>query len=730
VRIATKFFAPSFGFFLLMSQGLLGQRNPAKPPVAPLRPVTDTYFGVELVDRYRYMEDLKNPEVLAWMKAQADYTKAMLERIPERHALLEEISKFDNAAPGRVSNIQRLQTGQYFYLKTLSGQNLAKLYLRDGPAGKERLLIDTDQYKGPNGEPAAINYYAPSPNGKFVAYGISLGGSEMTTLRVLDLQTGKNLPEEIDRILVDGAISWHRDSLSFFYNRLQKLAPDAPQVELEQKSKDYLHVIGQSPDKDVPVLGFELSKDVEIAPIDGPFVVSQPGTDYAIGILAHGVQNENTIYAAPLASFGKADIPWKKICDVQDDVTDLAVHGNDIYLLTHKDAPRFKLLKTSLEHPDIAHAEVVIPQGRGVLRSPAAAGDGIYLQELDGGIYHILRVPYAGPVSRLPLPFEGDAKLYPSDPRVPGALIFMTSWVKGPRVYQYDPTANSVALTDLQPTGPYDNPDDLVSEEVLFPSYDGAMTPLSIIYKKGLVRNGSNPTIIDAYGAYGITEDPYFDPIVLAVLERGGVYAVAHVRGGGEYGEDWHQAGYKLTKPNTWRDLIAAAQYLIDKKYTSSPKLAILGGSAGGITIGRALTERPDLFAAAALMAGSLNPLRAEASANGVVNVPEFGSIATQEGFEDLYAMDSYHHVRDGVAYPAVILTAGMNDPRVAPWMPAKMTARLQAASSAAKPIILRVEYEGGHGIGASRKQREEVLADILSFFFCQFAMPGFQPKP
>jgi len=713
-----------------MSPGLVGQSNPlAKPPVAPVLPATDKYFGVELVDRYRYMEDLKNPEVVAWMKAQADYTKAMLERIPERHALLEEMLKFDNAAPGRVRNIQRLQTGQYFYLKTLSGQNLAKLYLRDALLGKERLLIDTDQYKGPNGEPAAINYYAPSPDGKYVAYGISVGGSEMTKLRVLDLQAGKNLPEEIDRVLF-GAVSWHRDSRSFFYNRLQKLAPDAPQVELEQKSKNYLHAVGQSGDKDIPVLGYELSKDVEVAPIDFPIVVSQPGTDYAIGLLAHGVQNEATIYAAPLASFGKADIPWKKICDVQDDVTDFAFHGNDMYFLTHKDAPRFKLLKTSLEHPDVAHAEVVIPQGRGVLRSPAAAGDGIYLQELDGGIYHILRVPYVGTVSRLPLPFEGDAEIYPSDPRVPGALVFMTSWVKGARVYQYDPTANSLALTDLQPAGPYDNPEDLISEEVLFPSYDGTMVPLSIVYKKGLARDGSNPTIIDAYGAYGITEDPYFSPIWLAALERGVVYAVAHVRGGGEYGEDWHKAGYQLTKPNTWRDLIAAAQYLIDKKYTSSPRLAILGGSAGGITIGRSLTERPDLFAAAAPMVGVLNPVRAEAYANGVVNVPEFGSVATQEGFEDLFAMDSYHHVRDSVAYPAVILTTGMNDPRVTPWMPAKMTARLQAASSAAKPVILRVEYEGGHGIGASRNQRDEEYADIFSFFFWQFGMTGFQPSP
>jgi len=730
MRGTTKLLVVLSGWLALTSQTILGQSEPAaKPPTAPVRLIVDKYFGVELSDPYRYLEDLKNPEVQQWMKAQADYTKAVLDRIPERHALLEDILKFDNAAPARVRNIQRLSSGQYFYLKTLSGQNLAKLYMRTALQGNERLIVDTDQYKGPKGEPAAINYYAPSPDGRYVAYGISVGGSEMSTLRILDLETGKNLPEEIDRILI-GAVSWKPDSRGLFYNRLQKLAPNAPPTELELKSKDYLHTVGQSPEKDLPVLGFELSKSVSVAPIDFPIVFAQPGTDYALGLLAHGVQNEVTLYVAPLSSFKEGDIPWKKICDVDSEVTDAAAQGSDLYLLTHKDAPRFKLLKTSLEHPDIAHAEVVVPQERGVLRSPATAADALYLQELDGGVYHVLRLPYGGTPSRLPLPFDGTAELYPSDPRVPGALVFMTSWVKGPRVYQYNPDANELALTDLQPGGPFDNPEDLTSEEVLFPSYDGTLVPLSIVSKKGLPRDGSNPTIIDAYGAYGITEDPFFDPILLAALRRGVLYAVAHVRGGGEYGEDWHKAGYKLTKPNTWRDLIASAQYLIEKKYTSASKLAILGGSAGGITMGRALTERPDLFAAVAPEVGALNPLRAEAYANGVVNVPEFGSVATQEGFEDLYAMDSYQHVRDGVAYPAVILTTGLNDPRVTPWMPAKMAARLQAASSSGKPILLRVEYEGGHGIGASRKQREEQFADILSFFFWQFGMPGFQPKP
>jgi prolyl oligopeptidase len=714
---------------LLLSPSLLGQETTANDaPVAPARPVTDKYFGIEITDRYRYMEDLKSSEVQHWIKAQADYTKVVLDRLPGRGALLAEIAKYDNAAPARVRMVQRMEGPRYFYLKTLAGQNLAKLYMRNGLKGEERLLIDTDQYKGSKGEPAAINYYAPSPDGRYVVYGISVGGSEMTTLRVLDIQAGKNLPEEIDRILF-GAVSWLPDSRGFFYNRLQKLGPEASPVELEQKSKDYLHTLGESSDKDVPVLGFELSKDMEVSPVDLPFVVAQPGSDYAIGIIAHGVQRELTAYAAALSEFDKPQIAWERICDTDAKVTDLAVHGKDMYVLTYKDASRFKLLKTSVAHPDLANAEVVVPEGRGVLSSLTAAADAVYLQELDGGVDHIVRVPYDGSASRLPLPFEGDAEIYPSDPRLSGALVFMTSWVKGPRIYDYTPQDNGFSLTDIQPAGPYDNPDDLTSEEVLVPSYDGTLVPLSIVSKKNLSRNGSNPTILEAYGAYGITEDPFFSPFFFAAMEHGAIYAVAHVRGGGEYGEDWHRGGYKLTKANTWRDLIACAQYMIDKKYTSTLKLAIWGGSAGGITIGRAITERPDLFAAAAPAVGLLNPVRAEAYANGVPNVPEFGSVKTQEGFEDLYAMDSYLHVRDGVAYPAVLLTTGMNDPRVTPWMPSKMAARLQAATSSGKPVLLRVDYEGGHGIGAARNQQEELFADIFSFFFWQFGIPDFQPN-
>ncbi len=456
-------------------------KAPARPPVAPVRPVTNTYYGMKITDPYRYMENLKDPEVRGWMRAQADYTRAMLDRLPGRRALLADIVKYDNSEPALVHTVTRMEGERYYYLKALAGENIAKLYMRDGLSGREKLLVDTDLYKGPHGEPAAINYYTPSPDGRYVAYGISLGGSENATIRVLDIRTGKNLPVEIDRARF-GAISWLPDSSGFFYNRLQKLGPGVSPMQQELKSKAYLHIIGQTLDKDVAVLGYGLSKDVSVLPIDFPYVQVQPGTGYAVGVLEHGVQNELTMYVAPLSAMRKADIPWKKICDTSADVTGFSIHGNDIFLLTHKDAPRFKLAETSLAHPDLADAKLVVPEGSGVLSSPVAVADAVYLQNLDGGVYQILRVPYGGAVSRLPLPFEGYAVLYPSDPRLSGALVFMTSWVKGRRIFQYNEASDRLSLTDLQPAGPYDNLPNLTSRELEAPSWDGTMVPLSVVY--------------------------------------------------------------------------------------------------------------------------------------------------------------------------------------------------------------------------------------------------------
>ena len=307
----------------------------------------------------------------------------------------------------------------------------------------------------------------------------------------------------------------------------------------------------------------------------------------------------------------------------------------------------------------------------------------------------------------------------------------MTSWTKAPGIYVYNPETNQVTNTGLQPAGPYGNPTNIESIEVKVRSDDGTMVPLSVIYPKDMKLDGSNPAWLSGYGAYGVSSSPFFGPLFLAWYEQGGIYAECHVRGGGEYGEAWHQAGKEATKPNTWKDFIACGQYLIQHKYTSAARLAGSGMSAGGIMIGRAITSRPDLFAAAIDSSGLSDMLRFETTANGVPNIPEFGSVKTKAGFESLYTMSAYAHVKDNMPYPAVLLTTGANDPRVDPWQMAKMTARLQAATSSGKPVLLRVNYQGGHdSMGGTETELREKLADVCSFLLWQFGFPEFQPAP
>ncbi|MFB3904228.1 MAG: prolyl oligopeptidase family serine peptidase [Acidobacteriota bacterium] len=368
--------------------------------------------------------------------------------------------------------------------------------------------------------------------------------------------------------------------------------------------------------------------------------------------------------------------------------------------------------------PDYAKAETIVPAGEPVVRDLFAAKDALYVQLMEGGIGRVLRFPFDGHgrAQEIRVPFAGSVALSGAHPQIEGILLTLTSWTKAPRICEYQPGFDALRDTKLQPLGKYDDPADLVSNEVKVKSHDGVLVPLSIVHKKGIKLDGKNPALLQGYGAYGISSDPYFNVRSLAWLEKGGILAIAHVRGGGEYGEEWHMAGFKKTKPNTWKDFIACAEYLIQNKYTSPQYLAGTGGSAGGILIGRALTERPDLFAAAIPTVGCLDMLRAETTSNGVPNIPEFGTVKDPEEFKALYEMSTLCHVKDKEAYPTVLFTHGMNDPRVDPWHSAKAAASLQAASTSGKPILLRLNYETGHGIGTTKRQAQEEYADMLSF--------------
>jgi prolyl oligopeptidase len=350
---------------------------------------------------------------------------------------------------------------------------------------------------------------------------------------------------------------------------------------------------------------------------------------------------------------------------------------------------------------------------------------------MKGGVSRILRVPMdgKGEPAPVPLPFEGDVPWMASDVRIDGLWFFETGWVRYGAIYRFDPATRRTTDTGFQPKGRFDEPRDVVATEVAVRSHDGVPVPLSIVHRKGLKRDGRSPTMLYGYGAYGISELPGFDPSLLPWLERGGVLAVAHVRGGGENGQEWYEAGKKATKPNTWKDAIACGEWLVAHGYTTPRLLSIRGGSAGGILVGRSITDRPDLFGAALDHVPVSDTIRMEFSANGVPNVPEFGSVGTEEGFRALHAMSSYHWIKDGVAYPAVLVTTGANDPRVDAWQAAKMAARLQAASSSGKPVLLRVDYDAGHGMGSTKRQAYEETADSFAFLLWQAGLKEFQPR-
>ncbi|HEU4586968.1 MAG TPA: hypothetical protein VFR95_14535, partial [Gemmatimonadaceae bacterium] len=516
-----------------LAVGALAQsspRRPAAPPVAPVRPVVDTLFDTTIVDPYRWMESPGDSSFAVWMRGQNDYARAVLEQIPGRAQIVARLrALYDTDV--EVSDVQRYG-GRYFYLKTEPGQEVERLYTRVGLSGRERILVDPARLGTDTTTHMAIDYFYPSNDGRYVAVGLSPGGSEESVLHVFESATGRDIGERIDRAQF-GTVSWRDDGRSFFYIRLQKLRPDAPPTDRYKRSLSYLHVLGADPESDTPVLGYEQSPAVVVGEDDIPVVIVSPASPYAVGVIAHGVAPEVTMYVVRTDEIAGPSTPWRKLADTSDAVTYSDVHGDDIYLLTHRDASRYKVLRTSLARPDLANAAVVVPPSRAVVTRLFAASDALYVQKLDGGIGRLERLPYdrTTPTPQpIALPFDGAIPAITTNPAEPGTLLRVESWTRSPRWLEYRPDTKQLRDTRIEPPSKVDY-SDIVSTEVMVRSADGTMIPLSIIHRRGLALNGSNPTWLSAYGAYGFSEDPSYAAPRLAWFERGGVRAIAHVRG-------------------------------------------------------------------------------------------------------------------------------------------------------------------------------------------------------
>ena len=670
--------------------GISAHAQWAYPPTKTVD-ASDTYFGRKYEDPYRWLENLKDKDVEAWFKAQAEMTDGLLAKIPGRDALVQEWTALDKLKPASYSGID-YENGRVFYKKTRGGENVGKLFFREGWNGTEKLLFDPGPYKA--GVTTTIQSVLPSWDGMHVAIGLSAGGAEYSEIRVLDVDRGTLLPESIYPSY--GPIGWTPDGGSFFYDAGKVTDIKSPEIELNRKTR--LHKLGTEVATDTDFFSNESNPELGIAAKEFPNAsIDESYPDYLVGNVGT-VQSEMRIFYAPVSEMNSGKIKWDVLCKPSDMlVRGIAFDRDYVYAVTHAGAPKYKLVRTSLKHPDWDHAETVIPEQADSIQSIVKCRHYLLVVYSNGVVGRLVKYDLAtGKTSEVKLPASGTVDAICPDWKTDRCLVYVTSWTSPLTIYDYDAQKETFAKSIFNTDVSYPGFENLVSEEVEVPGHDGAMVPLSIVHKKGIPMDGSNSCILDGYGAYGISVTPYFS-ILHSVANRGVVLAFAHPRGGSEKGEAWYKAGYKTTKPNTWKDFISCAEYLIKKGYTSPAKLGGTGTSAGGILISRAITERPDLFGAAVCNVGCANAMRMEFSPNGPVNTPEFGTVKDPGECQALFEMDGVQHVQKDVKYPAVMGVGGWNDPRVAAWEPGKFVAAMQAATASGSPVLMKVNYDNGH---------------------------------
>jgi prolyl oligopeptidase len=695
------------------------------PPTTQRIPVVDNYFGMKVTDNYRWLENMKDSSVVNWFKAQSDYTNSFLDKIPGRDSLVEAFKKLDALTPVRITDIVR-KVNRYFYKKTLPEEKVGKLYYRDGENGAETLLYDPGMDK--DGKPQSLNSFSASEDGKNVALAVTQGGAEVSRIYTINVDSKKIDSQSI--YPANWLFGWSPDNKGFLYLMLN--TADNKSMDLESNTRAMYHEIGSSSSNDKEIFSKRkypnlslTSADICVAFFsdDFKYIIAGPST----------VSNDLTCFYAPTSDLLNPVIQWKPLLQKKDHVTGLAFDGDDVYMLTYENAPQYKIIKSNLGNFSVANAKVVVPEGKDKITNMARSKDDLFISYSDGinggaKQYNL----HNGDLASINLPLEGCGEggkvLTPYGINSNDGYIQLTSWKQPLTVYDYNADNQKTALSAFNVKANYPGMEDVEVVETEAPGQDGTMIPLSIVYNKKVKLDGTTSCLLRGYGAYGISLTPSFSILTLALVNKGIVFAVAHPRGGGEKGEAWYKAGYKTTKPNTWKDLISCAEYLIKNKYTSSSKLIGMGTSAGGITIGRAITTRPDLFGAAIDNVGCSNALRLENSPNGPVNIPEFGTVKDSVESRALYEMDDLHHVKEGVKYPAVICICGWHDPRVIAWQPAKFAAALQHATASGKPVLLDVNYDDGH-FTEDKSVTFKNFANMFAFGLWQTGNPDFQIK-
>ncbi len=683
---------------------------PAAPPT-PRKPVADEYSGVRVVDDYRWLEAGADSDVREWTLQQNARTRAYLDHLAERPAIVESLNQLESSASTRISAL-RFRGGTLFAIKAEPPKLQPFLVTLSSPNDPDsaRVIVDPNALD-PSGS-TTIDFYVPSLDGKLVAVSLSKGGSEDGSVHAFEVATGNQLPDVIPRVngpTAGGSLAWNADASGFWYTRYPR-SGERRDADLNFYQQVYLHRLGLPTAKDEYALGKEFPRIAEIA------LDSSDDGKYLLVRVANGDGGDFLHYMLG------PDARWHQITRLSDQTSEAAFGpGNSLYLLSHKDAPMGKVLELPAPAFALSTAKTAVTAGRSSISGFLAAGPHLYVRYMAGGPSKLIvkdgaksertiDIPAIASVGQL-VRIDGDQLLFESQ-----SYDEPSAW------YRYDPSSGQLNKTGLFQTSPAHFSDIEVSRTFAI-SKDGTHVPMNILRRKGVKLDSGNPTLLTGYGGFGIAQSPSFAARRRWWFDHGGIWVVANLRGGSEFGESWHEQGRLLKKQNVFDDFIACAEYLIKNKYTSPENLAIEGGSNGGLLMGAALTQRPDLFRAVVSRVGIYDMLRVETFPNGVFNVTEFGTVRERDQFQAMYAYSPYHHVKDGTDYPAVLFMTGANDGRVDPMNSRKMTARLQAATHSNRPILLRTSSGSGHGPGTALNERVEQDADMFAFLFDQLGM-------
>jgi prolyl oligopeptidase len=680
------------------------------PPPTAKKPVTDEYHGTKVIDDYRWLESFGDPDVREWSQQQNAHARAFLDALPSRAGIIESLNRLYKTESSSFRSLT-IRGGKIFAIEA-QPPKLQPFLVTLGSvddAASARPLVDPNAMDASGA--ISIDFYVPSLDGKFVAVSLSKGGSEDGSVSIFETATGKQVDEVIPRVQYPtggGSVTWNGDSTGFWYTRYPH-AGERPEADVNFYQQVYFHRMGTPAADDQYALGKELPRIAEIqlsSSDDGKFVLARVA-DGDGGDFLHYLRTP--------------DGRWHQITRLSDQISEarFAPDGS-LYMLSHKDAPMGKVIQVSAPAFSLGSMKTVVTPGRSSIDGFLPAGDHLYVRYIAGGPSKLLDKGGAKSERTIDiLPVSSVAEMV----SLGGQLLFENeSYVDPPAWFRYDPATGLVKKTGLVETSAA-NYSDVEVIRLAAISKDGTHVPINILRRKGTKLDGNNPVLLTGYGGYGISMQPGFSVRPRLWLDHGGVWAVANLRGGAEFGETWHEQGKLTKKQNVFDDFIACAETLIKLKYTNPEKLAIEGASNGGLLMGAALAQRPDLFRAVVSHVGIYDMLRVETFPNGAFNVTEFGTVKERDQFQALFAYSPYHHVKDGTDYPAVLFLTGDQDGRVDPMNSRKMTARLQAATHSNRPVLLRTSAGSGHGFGTALDERVAQDADVFSFLFSQLGI-------